>query len=149
MFSTFTVQPLLRGVHLDDASAAASESSGLQGRSFLDRSSTVSPSGTNSPVPKSTGIFNRNTRPVVESLDSFGTRDFLLRSVKDMQDSITSRVKYTVMKVANNDPGFDFFFLIENHLYLGTSDGHLLHYVIEEQIASQSVCAYLLSSSCC
>ncbi|KAK3830887.1 MAG: vacuolar sorting protein 39 domain 2-domain-containing protein [Linnemannia elongata] len=97
MFSTFTVQPLLRGVHLDDASAATSESSAPQGRSFLDRSSTVSPSGTNSPVPKSTGIFNRNTRPVVESLDSF-----------------------------------------ENHLYLGTSDGHLLHYVIEEQIASQS-----------
>lgn len=97
MFSTFTVQPLLRGVHLDDASAAASESSAPQGRSFLDRSSTVSPSGANSPVPKSTGIFNRNTRPVVESLDSF-----------------------------------------ENHLYLGTSDGHLLHYVIEEQIASQS-----------
>ncbi|KAF9122399.1 transforming growth factor, beta receptor associated protein 1 [Mortierella sp. GBA39] len=97
MFSTFTVQPLLRGVHLDDASAAASESSAPQGRSFLDRSSTVSPSGTNSHVPKSTSIFNRNTRPVVESLDSF-----------------------------------------ESHLYLGTSDGHLLHYFIEEQIASQS-----------
>ncbi|KAG0205351.1 hypothetical protein BGX33_007985 [Mortierella sp. NVP41] len=97
MFSTFTVQPLLRGVHLDDASVAASESSAPPTRSFLDRSSTVSPSGTNSPIPKSTGIFNRNTRPVIESLDSF-----------------------------------------ENHLYLGTSDGHLLHYVIEEQISSQS-----------
>ncbi|KAF9131142.1 transforming growth factor, beta receptor associated protein 1 [Mortierella sp. 14UC] len=97
MFSTFTVQPLLRGVHLDDASVAASESSAPSGRSFFDRSSTVSPSGNNSPVPKSTGIFNRNTRPIVESLDSF-----------------------------------------ENHLYLGTSDGYLLHYVIEEQISSQS-----------
>ena len=109
MFSTFTVQPLLRGVHLDDASAATSESSAPQGRSFLDRSSTVSPSGTNSPVPKSTGIFNRNTRPVVESLDSFGTWDFLVHSVNDIQDSFTSRVNYALMKVANNDTGFGSF----------------------------------------
>lgn len=67
MFTTFTVQPLLRGVHLDDASVAAESSS----RSLLDRPSTGNIPGSVSPT-KSPGIFNRNTRPVVESLDSFG-----------------------------------------------------------------------------
>ncbi|KAG0006620.1 hypothetical protein BGZ65_005965 [Modicella reniformis] len=86
MFTTFTVQPLLRGVHLDDASVIADTS-----RSLLDRPSAGA-------LPGSVqGIFNRNTKPVVESLDTF-----------------------------------------ENHLYLGTSDGFLLHYMIEEQISSES-----------
>ncbi|CAO3574989.1 unnamed protein product [Mortierella alpina] len=53
--------------------------------------------GATSPGSKSTSIFSRNTKPVVEALDNF-----------------------------------------ENHLYLGTSDGFILHYVIEEQISSES-----------
>ncbi|KAG0303656.1 transforming growth factor, beta receptor associated protein 1 [Dissophora globulifera] len=90
MFTTFTVQPLLRGVHLDDASTAESSS-----RPFLDR--PPAQGGATSPSTKSTGIFGRNTRPILESLDSF-----------------------------------------ESHLYLGTSDGFVLHYTIDEQISSES-----------
>ncbi|KAG9327576.1 hypothetical protein KVV02_003821 [Mortierella alpina] len=97
MFTTFTVQPLLRGVHLDDASAAAESSFSPGSRSLLDRPASGALAGATSPGSKSTSIFNRNTKPVVEALDNF-----------------------------------------ENHLYLGTSDGYILHYVIEEQISSES-----------
>ncbi|ORZ12536.1 vacuolar sorting protein 39 domain 2-domain-containing protein [Lobosporangium transversale] len=95
MFTTYTVQPLLRGVHLDDISATGTSS---LSRSFLDRPSHGGQAGGgSSPVSKSSGIFNRNTRPLIESIDNF-----------------------------------------ENHLYLGTSDGILLHYTIDEQISSES-----------
>ncbi|KAF9576009.1 transforming growth factor, beta receptor associated protein 1 [Mortierella alpina] len=97
MFTTFTVQPLLRGVHLDDASAAAESSFSPGSRSLLDRPASGALAGATSPGSKSTSIFNRNSKPVVEALDNF-----------------------------------------ENHLYLGTSDGYILHYVIEEQISSES-----------
>ncbi|KAG0212916.1 transforming growth factor, beta receptor associated protein 1 [Mortierella sp. GBA30] len=109
MFTTFTVQPLLRGVHLDDASAAVEASFSTGSKSFLDRPSGAL-TGVTSPGSKSTSIFNRNAKPVVEALDNF-----------------------------------------ENHLYLGTSDGYILHYVIEEQISSESVgttrCPYGLYDS--
>ncbi|KAF9166248.1 hypothetical protein DFQ26_008389 [Actinomortierella ambigua] len=89
---TFTVQPLLKGVPLDDAAFDASSPSGL--RSLMDRQS-ASPSASAGPSgARSTGIFNR-ARPVVESLDTF-----------------------------------------ENNLYIGTSDGYLLHYVVDEQISA-------------
>ncbi|KAI1315748.1 transforming growth factor, beta receptor associated protein 1 [Mortierella claussenii] len=98
MYSTFTVQPLLRGVPLDGASAAAESSFS---RSFLDRPTAGTPpaggGGGSSPSTKSSGIFNRNSKPIVESLDNY-----------------------------------------DNHLYLGTSDGFVLHYVMEEQVSSES-----------
>ncbi|KAG0234666.1 transforming growth factor, beta receptor associated protein 1 [Actinomortierella wolfii] len=92
MHNTFTVQPLLKGVPLDDGAFEGSAPSGF--RSFIDRQSNT-PSGTGSPSGgRSTGIFNR-ARPVVESLDTF-----------------------------------------ENNLYIGTSDGYLLHYIVDEQISA-------------
>ncbi|KAF9924955.1 transforming growth factor, beta receptor associated protein 1 [Mortierella alpina] len=71
MFTTFTVQPLLRGVHLDDASAAAESSFSPGSRSLLDRPASGALAGATSPGSKSTSIFNRNTKPVVEALDNF------------------------------------------------------------------------------
>ncbi|KAF9355415.1 hypothetical protein BGX26_006596 [Mortierella sp. AD094] len=97
MSKPFTVQPLLRGVNLDDAADISSS------RSYLDRPPAGVQPGGSSPASKSTGIFGRNIRPLVESLDSFGEN-------------------------CNT----------ENHLYLGTSDGYLLHYVMEERISSES-----------
>ncbi|KAF9970431.1 transforming growth factor, beta receptor associated protein 1 [Actinomortierella ambigua] len=84
MHGTFTVQPLLKGVPLDDAALDGSMPSG-----FRSPSAAGGPGG-----GRSTGIFNR-ARPVVESLDTF-----------------------------------------ENNLYIGTSDGYLLHYVVDEQISA-------------
>ncbi|KAG0017053.1 hypothetical protein BGZ80_008658, partial [Entomortierella chlamydospora] len=65
MSKPFTVQPLLRGVSLDDAADSSSS------RSHLDRPPAGVQAGGSSPVSKSTGIFGRNIRPLVESLDSF------------------------------------------------------------------------------
>ncbi|GJJ69717.1 vacuolar protein sorting-associated protein 3 [Entomortierella parvispora] len=85
MFTTFSVQPLLSGLNLDDSSSGEASSS------------RASQGGASSPAPKSTSIFNRGGKPIIEALDSF-----------------------------------------ESNLYLGTSFGILLHYVIEEQISSES-----------
>ncbi|KAF9388781.1 transforming growth factor, beta receptor associated protein 1 [Podila verticillata] len=93
MFTTFTVQPLLRGVHLDDNNAGDSGTRSLLGRG----SPATGQPGSSSPGARSTGIFNRNTRPMIEAMDNFG-----------------------------------------NNLYLGTSDGFILHYIIDEKISSES-----------
>ncbi|KAG0350422.1 transforming growth factor, beta receptor associated protein 1 [Podila minutissima] len=93
MFTTFTVQPLLRGVHLDD-NAGDSGTRPLLGRGSA---ATGGQPGSSSPGSRSTGIFTRNTRPMIEAMDNFG-----------------------------------------NNLYLGTSDGFLLHYIIDEKISSES-----------
>lgn len=69
MFTTFTVQPLLRGVHLDD-NAGDSGTRPLLGRGSA---ATGGQPGSSSPGSRSTGIFTRNTRPMIEAMDNFGT----------------------------------------------------------------------------
>lgn len=78
MFTTFTVQPLLRGVHLD-------ENAGDSGtRSLLGRgpAATGGQPGSSSPGARSTGIFNRNTRPMIEAMDNFGMEQLTFQVLK-------------------------------------------------------------------
>ncbi|KAF8985754.1 hypothetical protein BGZ46_002133, partial [Entomortierella lignicola] len=90
MREIFTEQPLLRGANLDDVVDNSSS------RAHLDRPAGSQAAGS-SPASKSTGIFGRNVKPVVDALDSF-----------------------------------------ENNIYLGTSDGFVLHYVMGEMTLSDS-----------